>query len=90
MPNTEMACRRCENTTRAPRRGLCTGCYWHARKYDELADYTPMRNVIDLDELAWLRSAGYGTHQIAARLGVTTHAIWNAEARARTKAGECR
>lgn len=85
MPHTTMACRRCSRTTHAPRRGLCTGCYWHARKHDDLADYPAMRTTIDLDEVSWLRSAGHGTHAIAARLGVTSHAIWVAEARSDRK-----
>lgn len=89
MPNTIMSCRRCHITTRAPRRGLCTGCYWHARKYDQLADYTPMRNVIDLDDVAELRTRGNTIRQIADRLGVTKHAVYAAAARAR-KAGDRR
>ncbi len=87
MPSTTMSCRRCEITTCAPRRGLCTGCYWHVRTYGDLADYTPMRNVIDLDDVAELRTRGNNTRQIADRLGVTKHAVYAAVARGR-KAGD--
>ncbi len=91
MPHSTMACRRCSRTTRAPRRGLCTGCYWHVLKHGDLIDYPAMRTTIDLDEVAWLRSFGHGTHLIAARLGVTAHAVWVAERRAaRAEAGDRR
>lgn len=89
MPNTTMSCRRCEATTRAPRRGLCTGCYWHVRTYGDLADYPAMRNVIDLADVAELRSRGNTIRQIADRLGVTKHAVYAALARGRN-AGERR
>lgn len=92
MPHTTMPCRRCTSTTHAPRRGLCTGCYWHVRTHDQLADYPPLRTTIDLDEVSWLRSHGNSTEQIATRLGVTPHGVRVAEHRAlvRAEAGERR
>ncbi len=91
MPHTTMACRRCTTTTRAPRRGLCTGCYWHARNQDQLVDYPRTRPQVDLEEVAFLRSQGQSRADIAATLGVTDHAVRVAEWRAaRTEAGERR
>lgn len=80
-----ITCRRCNNRRRLEARGLCSACYTTATRGGQLADYprTYWRTADLLEEHDFLARQGMSLDEIADRLGLKPHTVYDAVTRRR-------